>query len=139
MPHPSTPWWSWTACIRGGPLQRRRRLRLRLHAQMLQLVVNALNWECLGRPNAQVGAPATSGQQRVLGHLESQTDRSLRVPGFKADDLGHAADKFSSLARVFEELPHNNYDGQSSPLLQFCMIPSFATITSPQVPCARLP
>ena len=70
--------------------------------------------------HARVGAPTTPAQQRVLDLLESQIDRSLRAPGFKADDLGRAADKFSSLARVLEELPHNSYDGQD--LLAFAAV-----------------
>ena len=48
----------------------------------------------------------------MLDHLDSLIDRSLRVPGFKADDLGRAADQFSGLVRVLEELPHDNCDGQ---------------------------
>ena len=44
------PLWSWTACRRSGTRHRVRRLRLRLKAQLLQLVVCALNWECLGHP-----------------------------------------------------------------------------------------
>ena len=104
------PQWCWTACKPGGRRGRRRRLRLRLKAQVLQLVICALNWECLGHPkvapdNARIGAPVSESQLRVVDLLESQIEHLLRVPASVADDLGRAAGKFSSFREVVEELP----------------------------------
>ena len=80
---------------------------------MLQLVICALNWECLGHPirapsGARIGDPSSAQQHRVIDHLESQLDHLLRVPSFIADDLGRAADKLASLSQVIKELPQDN-------------------------------
>ena len=103
------PRWCWTACKPSGRRGRRRRTRLRLKAQVLQLVICALNWECLGHPkvapdHARIGAPVSESQLRVIDLLESQIEHLLRVPAFVADDLGRAG-KFSSFREVVEELP----------------------------------
>ena len=99
------PRWCWTACARGGGRSRRRKRRLELQARLLQVVVCALNWECLGYPkdpprHARVGSPTTVAQQKVLDHLEAQIGHFLDVSSFETDDLGRSASKFDSLART---------------------------------------
>ena len=111
------PRWCWTACTRGGGRSRRRKRRLELQARLLQVVVCALNWECLGYPkdpprHARVGSPTTIAQQKVLDHLEAQIGHFLDVSSFETDDLGRSASKFDSLAQLLQELPFDKLRGE---------------------------
>ena len=110
------PLWSWTACTRSGRRHRARRLRLRLRTQLLQLVVCALNWECLGHPrrapaNARCTAPVSAAQARVLERLENQVDYLLSAPAFASDHLGRSAPKFEAFANMLQELPSDHMMG----------------------------
>ena len=59
-------------------------------------------------PNARIGNPISSAQQRVLDLLDSQIEYLLCVPAFVADSLGRSADKFLALSKILEELPSDN-------------------------------
>ena len=124
------PRWRWTACIRGDARSHRRKRRLTLQARLLQLVVCALNWECLGYPkdppkHARIGAPTTAAQQKVLDLLEAQIAHFLCAPPFAADDLGRSSEKFNSIARMLQELPFDSLRGEDLSLWASVLRASF--------------
>ena len=109
--------WCWTACARGGGRSRRRKRRLELQNRLLQVVVCALNWECLGYhkdppTHGRIGARTTAAQQKVLDNLEAQIAHFLSVSSFEADDLGPSADKFNCIAQLLQELPFDKLKGE---------------------------
>ena len=103
------PRWRWTA-QRLSPRRRRRQRFLKARHELLQVVIASLNWEVLGFPltppkTARLGSEFSSAQHQTVERLESMLDHFLRMPDFKAEDLGRAHDKFSSVINMVKELP----------------------------------
>ena len=103
------PRWRWTA-QRLSPRRRRRQRFLRARHELLQIVIASLNWEVLGFPlsppeTARLGSTFSSAQHQTVERLESMLDHFLRMPAFKAEDLGRAHEKFSSVISMVKELP----------------------------------
>ena len=107
------PRWSWSACKRPGVRRRRRKRFYEVRAQLLQLLVISLNWECLGHPlnapeKARIGSCINKHQSDILERLESKLSHLLCIGSFVPDDLGRANDKFQGIINKLKELLHHD-------------------------------
>lgn len=104
------PRWCWTACNHLGPQRRRRRRRLFVRHQAVQLIIASLNWEVLGYPasppdEACLGSPSTEAQHLIWEHVENMVDHFLKMADFTGDDLGRFQEKYQDIIKLSQELP----------------------------------
>ena len=57
------------------------------------------------KPSAQLGAPISQSQHDVLRRFENLLDYFLRMPEWRAEDLGRAREKLEVLINQIQELP----------------------------------
>lgn len=104
------PRWRWSGSTHLGAKRRRRRRYHVAKHRLLQLVVIALNWECLGHvlwppQTACLGFSISGAQADVLERLHDMVAHYLRAPAFYTSDLGRAAEKFQDVFCMIKELP----------------------------------
>ena len=99
------PRWSWTGPSKPSPSRRRRKKFFETRAQLLQTVVVALNWLCLGNPlsppkEARLGFGISPAQHDMLEHLEDLLTYFLLTPTSSFEELGRAAEKMANLCKL---------------------------------------
>ena len=105
--------WRWTARKNPNPRQRKRRRFHETRAKLVNLLLCTLNWETLGCPKlppscAQLGAPISTHQHKVIERLEALVTHFLHMPCFEGHELGRATGKFEGLINSLQELPITN-------------------------------
>ena len=103
------PRWRWQGRAR-NQRTKRKRLFHSTRARLLQVVICSLSWKTLGYPkspprSAQLGAPSSSQQHKVIDRLEGLITRFLRCPSVKPEALGRCGPKFASSCSIVRELP----------------------------------